>query len=140
MTTDPALDPLLVFERAPFMSLTTYRRSGEGVPTPVWVARDGEVLLVTTVEGTGKVKRLRRDDRVGLVACSRSGTVAPDAPRFTGRAEVLTEPADVQHVRDVLAPKYGLQYRLVKLLERLPRRNPRARVGLRITLDPTQNA
>lgn len=138
MPTEPAPDPLLVFQREPFMSLTTFRRNGEGVPTPVWVVRDGNVLLVTTVDGTGKVKRLRRDDRVELVACSRSGRVAPGASRFTGRAEVLTEPADAQHVRDCLGPKYGLQFRLVKLLERVPRRNPRARVGLRITPDHPQ--
>ncbi len=140
MPTEPTPDPLTVFAREPFMSLTTFRRNGEGVSTPVWVVRDGDVLLVTTVDGTGKVKRLRRDDRVELVACSRSGRVAPEAPRFAGRGEVLTAPADVQHVRDMLAPKYGLQYRLVTLLERLPRRNPRARVGLRITPDAPQNA
>lgn len=139
MPPEPTPDPLLVFEREPFMSLTTFRRNGEGVPTPVWVVRDGDVLLVTTVDGTGKVKRLRRDDRVELVACSRSGRVAPDAPRFTGRGEVLTEPADVQHVRDLLAPKYGVQFRLVTLIERLPRRQRRARAGLRITPDAPQN-
>ncbi|WP_375424586.1 PPOX class F420-dependent oxidoreductase [uncultured Friedmanniella sp.] len=140
MPTEPTPEALTVFEREPFMSLTTFRRNGEGVPTPVWVVRDGDALLVTTVDGTGKVRRLRRDDRVELVPCSRGGKVAPDAPRFTGRAEVLTEPSDVQHVRDLLAPKYGLQFRLVTLLERLPRKNPRARVGLRVTPDATQNA
>lgn len=138
MPTGPTPDALAVFEREPFMSLTTFRRSGEGVPTPVWVVRDGDVLLVTTVDGTGKVKRLRHDDRVELVPCSRSGKVAPDAPRFSGRAEVLTESGDVQHVRDMLAPKYGLQFRVITLIGRLPRRNPRAQVGLRITPERSQ--
>lgn len=78
---------------------------------------------------------LEREPFVSLTAFrrSRSGTVAPDAPRFAGRGEVLTAPADVQHVLDCLAPKYGLQFRLVNLLERLPRRNRRPRMGLRIT-------
>ena len=60
-----------------FVSLTTFRRNGEGVATPVWVARDGDALVVITPEGTGKLRRLRRDDRVTLRPCDRRGRVAP---------------------------------------------------------------
>jgi len=42
-----------------FLLLTTFRRSGEAVGTPVWVVRDGSHLLVTTGQQTGKVKRIR---------------------------------------------------------------------------------
>jgi len=59
-----------------FVSLTTFRRSGEAVSTPVWVGRDGDALVVTTPRDSGKVKRLRSDDRVELRPCSRSGRVA----------------------------------------------------------------
>ena len=39
-----------------FVSLTTFRKNGVGVPTPVWIGRDGDALVVTTPVGSGKVK------------------------------------------------------------------------------------
>jgi hypothetical protein len=42
-----------------FVSLTTFRRDGTPVATPVWIARDGDALVVTTPADSGKVKRLR---------------------------------------------------------------------------------
>jgi uncharacterized protein len=47
-----------------FMRLTTYRKSGEPVATPVWFAEEGEKLYVTTDRISGKVKRLRHATRV----------------------------------------------------------------------------
>ena len=35
-----------------FISLTTFLRSGNAVSTPVWIARDGDVLAVTTRAGS----------------------------------------------------------------------------------------
>ena len=32
-----------------FLSLTTFRKSGERVSTPVWIGRDGDALMVTTM-------------------------------------------------------------------------------------------
>ena len=68
-----------------FISLTTFRNTGVGVPTTVWVGRDGDALLVTTPRGSGKVKRLRRDPRVELSPNSRFGNVDDDAPTVSGR-------------------------------------------------------
>ncbi|MDD7937921.1 PPOX class F420-dependent oxidoreductase [Actinomycetospora lutea] len=99
-----------------FVSLTTFRRTGEPVPTPVWVARDGDALVVITSAASGKVKRSRRDPRVVLRPCDRRGTVAPDAPSVEGRAEVVTDAAAQEGPRRALAAKYGLQWRLVNLM------------------------
>ena len=44
-----------------YMALTTYRRSGAGVPTPVWFAQDGDRLFIVTQDGSGKVKRIRNN-------------------------------------------------------------------------------
>ncbi len=117
-----------------FVSLTTFRRSGEPVSAPVWVARHGEELVVTTVDGTGKVKRLRRDDRVELVPCSRRGTVSPDAAPVSGTARIEDRPAEVEALTQVIRAKYRLEYRIVMLAERLFSRGERPRVILRITL------
>ena len=113
-----------------FVSLTTFRRSGAPVATPVWIASDGDALVVTTSVDTGKVKRLRHDPRVELRPCTRFGAVADAAPMVAGVAEVVAPDA---RATDALRRKYGLQYRFVLLLERTLKRGGRERVILRIT-------
>ena len=110
-----------------FVSLTTYRRTGVPVSTPVWVARDGADLLVTTPAGSGKVKRLRHTSRVQLVPCSRSGKVAPDA-RPVEAVATLGEPDRPA----VFRAKYGLEYRIFMLVERVFAKGSRERVLVRI--------
>jgi PPOX class probable F420-dependent enzyme len=111
-----------------FVSLTTFRRTGVPVSTPVWIARDGAALLVTTPSTSGKVKRLRHTSRVELRPCSRSGKVADDAPTASGSGviEERDRPA-------VFQAKYGLEYRIFMLVERLMTKGPRDRVIVRIT-------
>ena len=115
-----------------FVSLTTFRRSGAPVAPPVWIARDGDALVVTTPAGSGKIKRLRHDRRVELRPCSRSGAVADGAPTVGARAEVVP-PSDSS--TGVLRRKYGLQYRIVSALERVITRGRRERVIVRISDD-----
>jgi PPOX class probable F420-dependent enzyme len=113
-----------------FVSLSTFRRSGAPVATPVWIARDGDALVVTTIADSGKVKRLRDDPRVELRPSNRRGAVADGAPVATGVAEVV---APDQRATTALRRKYGLQYRLITGVERVLARGKRERVILRIT-------
>ena len=93
-------------------------------------ARDADALVVTTPAGTGKVKRLRHDPRVELRPCDRRGRVRDGAVPVTGTAVVVTpEPRHVAALR----AKYGLQYRIGTVVERLLR-GRRERVIVRITL------
>jgi uncharacterized protein len=115
-----------------FVSLTTFRRSGEPVSSPMWVARDGDALLITTPSGTPKVKRVRRDPRVQLRPSTRFGDVEPGAEVWTGTAEVLDAAPDVRAAHAVLRAKYGLVFRVLTLVERLERSH-RTRVILRLT-------
>jgi uncharacterized protein len=113
-----------------FVSLTTFRRSGAPVATPVWIARDGDALVVTTIADSGKVKRLRNDPRVELRPSTRRGAVPDDAPVATGVAAVA---APSEQATAALRRKYGLQYRLITGVERVLARGRRERVILRIT-------
>lgn len=117
------------------MSVTTYRKSGAEVATPVWVVPDGEDLLVWTPAGSGKVRRLRNDDRVELAPCSRRGVVEPDAPRVAGVARIEGDAASLAAVTGALEAKYGVEYRVITTLEKVVgtvrRRHP-GRVVLRI--------
>jgi uncharacterized protein len=117
-----------------FASLTTFRQDGSPVATPVWVTQDGDVLVVTTPAESHKVRRLRRDPRVLLVPCGRTGHVAAGARPVRGTAQIVTDPAESARMTRLVRRKYGLQYRLVMLVERIVARRHRPRVLLRITL------
>lgn len=119
-----------------FVSLTTFRKSGVGVPTTVWVGRDGDSLVVTTPSGSGKVKRVRGDERIELQPSSRRGTVDTSAPLVAGVAEVVEGSGAMDRLGEVMGAKYGLEYRLVMGIERLLRRGAPQRVMLRITPAP----
>lgn len=99
--------------RAQFVSLTTFRRDGRGVATPLWIAPDGADLLCWTGLSTAKVKRLRRDDRVTIQICARGGRIEPGTPLLTGTATVLGTPADADRALAALRRKYGLQARIL---------------------------
>jgi uncharacterized protein len=120
----------------PFVSLTTYRRSGQGVATAVWIARDGDALVVLTPAESHKVGRVRRDPRVQLVPCTRTGKIRNEWPQASGIAEVVTDPVETRRLRSLIAGKYGWQYRAVMLAERLVARRSKPRVILSVTLSP----
>jgi PPOX class probable F420-dependent enzyme len=133
------MTPLLALADERFISLTTYRRSGEAVSTPVWVGRDGEALVVLTPAGSGKVKRLRRDPRVEVRPCGRFGKVAEGVTALAGTAELREDPVDVERARATIRRTYPVESRVVLGIERLVERlrgQPRTmRLALHITQD-----
>jgi PPOX class probable F420-dependent enzyme len=119
-----------------FVSLGTYRRNGAQVAVPVWIARDGDELVVTTERMTGKVKRLRNDARVTLRPCSRMGTVEPDAITVDAQGRIAGPAIDDERADGALRRKYGLQYRAILGFESVVRRvqrKPGDRVIIRIS-------
>lgn len=131
------MSDLLQLADARFVSLTTFRRSGEPVSTPVWVGRDGDALVVLTPAGSGKVTRLRRDPRVLVRPCGRFGAVPDDAVAVAGTAEIREAAADVERARTTIRRTYQLESRLVlgieRLVERLRGRPRTERLALLIT-------
>jgi uncharacterized protein len=119
-----------------FVSLSTFKRSGEAVPTPVWVLPDGLALVVSTPAAAGKLKRIRNDPRVTLQPCDRRGNVDPEAPLVEGTAEIIADSAASEAVSRRLADKYGLEFRVFRVVEWLLKRGNSDRVVLRITANP----
>lgn len=115
----PIAADLAAVSEARFVSLTTFRRSGVPVSTPVWIVRDGDALLVTTPGDSGKVKRLRNNPRVELRPCSRSGKVADDAVVAGGTAIIWSDDADVARGSRMFLDRYRLEYRVFMVIERL---------------------
>ena len=130
MTLTPAL--LALGDQA-FVSLSTFRKSGVAVSTPVWIARDGDTLIVTTPSDSGKVKRLRNNARVELTACSRMGKTADDAQPVPGTASIIGDARSVDRLSDIFRKKYPLEYRVFMVIEAIVAKRRKPRVILRIT-------
>ncbi len=118
---------LLALGDSDFISLTTFRRTGEAVPTPVWVVPDGDRLAVFTPAGTGKLKRVRHTPRVTVAECSRRGSVPEGVVPVEARATATDDPTEVDRVTRMLADKYGLQFKAFMLVEKVAARGERAR-------------
>jgi hypothetical protein len=66
-----------------YLNLETFKKSGEGVKTPVWFAADPSAsldsndakLYVYTIGVSGKVKRIRNNPRVRIAPCDMRGRV-----------------------------------------------------------------
>ena len=102
-----------------FLSLTSYKRDGTGVPTPVWFATEGGRLIVMTDAHSGKVKRIRRDPHVEIAACSARGNVR-SAP--TPAHAVVLPSSDIEWGTRLIARKYRIALlfvRPVRAIERL---------------------
>jgi uncharacterized protein len=86
--------------------LTTYRKDGSAKGVPIWVAPDGDRLVVWTQANAYKVKRIRRNPAVALQICDMRGNTKGDEV-VHGTAEIL-DAAGTERVRKVIADKYGV--------------------------------
>lgn len=112
-----------------YLSLTTFKKDGTAVATPVWVARDGGELVVITDATSGKAKRIRNSGRVVLAPCDMRGKVT--GASVDGMAR-LTDSTETERITTQIKRKYGLAYTVITLLERLRRRDSNGSVGIRI--------
>jgi PPOX class probable F420-dependent enzyme len=85
--------------------LVTYRRSGEGVPTPVWFGVDPEGrFYCRTGKLAAKAKRIRNDPRVKVAPCSVRGV--PKGPYAEGTARIV-DAAGQEHAERAIQSNYG---------------------------------
>ncbi|HZZ51954.1 MAG TPA: PPOX class F420-dependent oxidoreductase [Pseudonocardia sp.] len=126
------MDEITRLAESSYLLLTTFRKDGRAVPTPVWHVREGDSLLVWSGEDAGKVKRIRRDGTVKLAVCNYRGT--PSGAEIDGHAE-LVDPGDAGRVHKLVIDRYGLIGKLTSLGSRL-RSGGSVGAGIRITLGP----
>lgn len=94
-------------ERTRFLRVTTFRRTGEAVPTPVWVARlpDGAYGFYTG-SATGKAKRLRHTPRAEVQACSARGVPRAGTSPVAVECELVSG-AGLEVIDTAVRRKYG---------------------------------
>lgn len=113
-----------------YLLLTTFRRDGTPVPTPVWVARDGDELVVWSARDTGKIKRIRNNGAVELTECDFGGK--PSGPVVRGTARILDD-EDSDRAKRLIRSKYGF-VGWASLLGSTIRRGKRGSLGVAISL------
>ncbi|MFD9545525.1 PPOX class F420-dependent oxidoreductase [Streptomyces sp. NPDC060022] len=120
------------FARSEYVSLTTYRKDGTPVATPVWAAADGDVLYVWTRSDSWKVKRLRNDPRVVVTVCDVRGRIAEGAPSAEGTGRLL-DGTEMAGVRKVLARKYTWKFWILDWPAMVVRLGKRPHTGIAVT-------
>ncbi|MFF4230533.1 PPOX class F420-dependent oxidoreductase [Streptomyces sp. NPDC001820] len=121
------------FADARYISVTTFRKDGTGVATPVWFAVDGGELVVWTRSDSWKVKRLRNDSRVVVTVCDARGRTAEGAPSAEGTARLL-DAAGTAAIRKLLARKYTWQFWLVDWPAMVVRLGKRPHTGIAVAI------
>ncbi|HET7258234.1 MAG TPA: PPOX class F420-dependent oxidoreductase [Candidatus Acidoferrum sp.] len=84
------------FRDQKYLSLETFKKSGEGVKTPVWFAADPArdlagneaQLYIYTIGNTGKVKRIRNNGRAKIAPCTMKGV--PRGEWVDASLEIIT--------------------------------------------------
>lgn len=117
-----------------YVSLTTFKRDGTPVATPVWAVEDGGELLVWTRDDSGKVKRVRNGARVTVTPCDARGRTTEGAEPAEGTARLMTEEGGLDRVRRAMTRKYGWQFRVTDSGGALLRLGKRPHVGIAVTL------
>lgn len=115
----PAVDLEALFPGR-YLSVTSFKRDGTGVATPVWFVSDGTRLFALTDLHSPKVRRMRRNPRVLIAPCRVNGRLR--GVPISAHAEVLTATEDLERVQRLLRERYKVSYRLVMLGYRLGRR------------------
>ncbi|MFB6807001.1 MULTISPECIES: PPOX class F420-dependent oxidoreductase [unclassified Streptomyces] len=119
--------------RGKYVSLTTFRKDGTPVATPVWAVADGGELYVWTRTDSWKVKRIRNNGRVTVSACDVRGRVAEGAPAVEGEARLLDE-AGLKRVRALMLRKYTWQFWLLDVPAMLARGGKRPHTAIAVKL------
>jgi PPOX class probable F420-dependent enzyme len=114
-----------------YVSLITFRRSGVGVATPIWIAPAEGKLYAFTDRTSAKMKRLRGTDRIQLAACNVRGMVRGELT--DGRSCKIEDPAVVGRAFAALSRKYGWRFHTANFFSCLFGRIDR-RAYLEITL------
>ena len=112
----PSFAPLL---KEHYVSLTTFRKNGAAVATPVGFVESNGTMYIRTSAATGKVKRIRHSGFVTLAHCTADGKVL--GPQVEGKARIVSDQGEIARAVAAFASKYGLQFRLIAFVQDITR-------------------
>ena len=93
-----------------YLSLTTFRKDGTAVATPVWLVRDGDTMRVFTDSNSGKAKRIRNNGRVLVAVCDARGTLKSDQVEASA---TLQDAVETERTKELIQKRYGVLGRIL---------------------------
>lgn len=99
-----------------YVSITSFKRDGTAVATPVWFVQEDGRLLVQTDADSGKVKRIRRNPHVTVAPCTATGRLLADP--LPAQAELLPD-GELGRVERLMAAKYRIDLVVIKPIRAL---------------------
>jgi len=126
----PTIDELAASK---YLSLTTFKKDGTAVATPVWLVRDGEVLRVITGAESGKAKRLANNPSVLVAVCDSRGKLQGPQGQATA---VLQDSVETAQTAAAIKARYGFLGRVLSWrAERAEKKAGKSgQVGITITM------
>jgi PPOX class probable F420-dependent enzyme len=103
-------------KRGQFINLTTFRKNGQAVATPVWFVWHEDRLYVFTQQQSGKAKRIRANGKALIAPSDVRGN--PLGEFVPARGRVLRDEEKIKQVNRLFDEKYGIQRKLIGLMSR----------------------
>jgi PPOX class probable F420-dependent enzyme len=101
-------------DNAKYVSFVSFRKSGQPIATPVWIAPFEDGYGFTIESTSGKAKRLAHTSRATIQACSFKGVITPGATIYNCEASLVMHKR-AEEVRDAIARRYGLTYKVFSI-------------------------
>ncbi len=115
-------------ESKKYISLETYKKNNQAVRTPVWFVVKNDLVYVVTRDETGKIKRLRNNQKIKIATCNIKGKVTGQFTEGVAKILSATESREVIIWRD---KKYGIFSKIAKFLSQ----NKGQLIAISITID-----
>ncbi|NDB32619.1 MAG: PPOX class F420-dependent oxidoreductase [Nitrososphaeria archaeon] len=103
-------DSLAILEKYKYINLETYKKNGQAVQTPVWFMISDNTILVQTMNTTGKIKRIRNNQKIRIMPCGIRGE--PKGEWIEGTAK-LADDAKIQEIARLRVKKYGFKAKML---------------------------
>lgn len=118
------------FEKQQYLTIETFRKNGQGIKTPVWFAQDGEALYVWTGAGSGKVKRIHKNNNVRIAPATISGELLGEW--LPAQAREDGSPEAMKHVKQIMFRKYGILFSIYAFVGSLQRGSKHTTLEVRL--------
>ena len=102
----------MISDRAQYINLSTRKRNGSFVDTPVWFAQARETnnYYIFSLKKAGKVKRIRNFTAVKIATCNYRGKL--NSKWLAATAKLIEDSEEITIAYRFLRNKYGLTFRI----------------------------
>ncbi len=110
-----------------YVSLITYKKSGDPIATQVWFVEEDEKLYIVTTQERYKFKRIKNNPNIQIAPASMRGK--PKGEYFDGIARILSDD-EFTPIKELFRKKY----RMFKMMFKEDREGEKKSFFIEITL------